>query len=56
MLLSMRNMAAGPVSAARGARGARLAAYGAAAKGAMLLSYAGLGPDIIEYVVDRILH
>jgi C-methyltransferase C-terminal domain/Putative zinc binding domain/Methyltransferase domain len=38
------------------AKGARLAAYGAAAKGATLLNYAGLGPDIIEYVVDRNSH
>jgi SAM-dependent methyltransferase len=37
-------------------RGQRIAAYGAAAKGATLLSYCGLGPDVIEYVVDRSSH
>jgi hypothetical protein len=35
------------------AEGRRLAAYGAAAKGTTLLSYCGLGPDVLEYVVDR---
>jgi SAM-dependent methyltransferase len=38
------------------ATGARLAAYGAAAKGATLLNYIGLGADVIEYVVDRNSH
>jgi hypothetical protein len=38
------------------AKGTRLVAYGAAAKGATLLNYAGLGPDVIEYVVDRNSH
>ena len=33
--------------------GRRLAAYGAAAKGTTLLSYCGLGRDILDYVVDR---
>jgi SAM-dependent methyltransferase len=37
-------------------RGQRVAAYGAAAKGATLLNYCGLGPDIVEYVVDRSSH
>jgi SAM-dependent methyltransferase len=37
-------------------RGHRIAAYGAAAKGATLLNYCGLGPDVIEYVVDRSSH
>jgi SAM-dependent methyltransferase len=37
----------------RRAQGRRLAAYGAAAKGTTLLSYCGLGPDVLEYVVDR---
>jgi hypothetical protein len=37
----------------RKAQGRRLAAYGAAAKGTTLLSYCGLGPDALDYVVDR---
>jgi SAM-dependent methyltransferase len=37
-------------------RGQRVAAYGAAAKGATLLNYCGLGPGVIEYVVDRSIH
>lgn len=36
--------------------GARIAAYGAAAKGATLLNYVGIGPDVLEFVVDRNLH
>ena len=35
------------------ARGKRLAAYGAAAKGATLLNYAGVGADVLDFVVDR---
>jgi len=35
------------------ARGARLAAYGAAAKGATLLNYMKFDTSVIEYVVDR---
>ncbi|MDX1541840.1 MAG: methyltransferase C-terminal domain-containing protein, partial [Geminicoccaceae bacterium] len=35
------------------AEGQRLAAYGAAAKGTTLLSYCGLGRDVLDYVVDR---
>jgi hypothetical protein len=38
------------------AKGARIAAYGAAAKGATLLNYMGLEPGLIEYVVDRNPH
>lgn len=38
------------------ARGAEIAAYGAAAKGSVLLNATGLGPDLIEYVVDRNPH
>jgi hypothetical protein len=38
------------------ADGARIAAYGAAAKGATLLNVAGLGPAEIEFVVDRNPH
>lgn len=37
-------------------QGRRLAAYGAAAKGATLLNYAGLGTDLIPFVVDRNVH
>jgi len=36
--------------------GKRLAAYGAAAKGAVMLNYAGLDHTAIEYVVDRNVH
>lgn len=38
------------------ARGQRIAAYGAAAKGATLLNYCELGTNVIEYVVDRSSH
>lgn len=31
----------------------RLAGYGAAAKGAILLNYFGIGPDILDFIVDR---
>lgn len=33
--------------------GKKVAAYGAAAKGNTLMNYAGIGPDLISYVVDR---
>ncbi len=33
--------------------GKRVVAYGASAKGSTLLSYAGIGGDILDYVVDR---
>ncbi|PCJ52911.1 MAG: methyltransferase [Planctomycetota bacterium] len=36
--------------------GARIAAYGAAAKGCVLLNYAGIGDDLLDYVVDKSLH
>jgi len=36
--------------------GKRIAAYGAAAKGSTLLNYAGIGPDLIDFVVDRNVH
>lgn len=36
--------------------GARLAAYGAAAKGATLLNYAGIGAETLDFVVDRNVH
>ena len=38
------------------ADGSRLAAYGAAAKGSTLLNYVGLGPDSLDFVVDRNVH
>jgi hypothetical protein len=34
------------------ARGKKLAAYGASAKGNVLLNYCGIGKDMLEYVVD----
>ena len=33
--------------------GRRVAAYGAAAKGNTLLNFAGVRPDLLEFVVDR---
>ena len=36
--------------------GARIAAYGAAAKGAILLNFCGVDESVIEYVVDRNSH
>jgi SAM-dependent methyltransferase len=36
--------------------GARLAAYGAAAKGVTLASYCGIGANYLDFVVDRSLH
>jgi SAM-dependent methyltransferase len=39
--------------AERKAGGARLAAYGAAAKATTLLAYCGLDGDVLDYVVDR---
>ena len=38
------------------ARGKRIAAYGAAAKGSTLLHYAGVDAALIDYVVDRSPH
>ncbi len=38
------------------AQGKRLAAYGAAAKGSILLNYVGLGRHLIDFVVDRNVH
>lgn len=35
------------------ARGKKIAAYGAAAKGSVLLNYCGIGPELIEFVSDR---
>ncbi|MFN0091971.1 MAG: methyltransferase domain-containing protein [Acidimicrobiales bacterium] len=38
------------------AEGKTIAAYGAAAKGSTLLNYAGIGPELVEFVVDRNHH
>jgi SAM-dependent methyltransferase len=38
------------------AEGATIAAYGAAAKGTVLLNHFGLGHDVIDFVVDRSEH
>ena len=38
------------------ARGKRIAAYGAAAKGTILLNYAHLDAQVIDFVVDRNVH
>lgn len=38
------------------ATGKRLAGYGAAAKGSTLLNYFGIGPKILDFVVDRSPH
>lgn len=37
-------------------QGARIAAYGAAAKGSVLLNATGIGPETIDFVVDRNVH
>jgi hypothetical protein len=37
-------------------QGHRIAAYGAAAKGIIMLNYLGIGGDVIDYVVDRNVH
>jgi len=37
-------------------RGATIAAYGAAAKGATLCNYVGIGRDLVDFVVDRNVH
>lgn len=46
------------VSMLRGlkAEGKTIAAYGAAAKGATMINYAGIGTDLIDFVVDRNVH
>ncbi len=38
------------------AKGHRIAGYGAAAKGATLINYVGIGADTVEYVCDRNHH
>jgi SAM-dependent methyltransferase len=37
-------------------RGKTIAAYGAAAKGTMMINYADIGTDLIDFVVDRNTH
>ena len=37
-------------------QGKRIAAYGAAAKGTMMINYVEIGADLIEFVVDRNTH
>jgi SAM-dependent methyltransferase len=34
----------------------RIAAYGAAAKGTTLINYVGIGPELVDFVVDRNVH
>jgi hypothetical protein len=36
--------------------GRTIAAYGAAAKGTIMLNYIGAGSDLIQFVVDRNIH
>jgi SAM-dependent methyltransferase len=38
------------------AQGKTIAAYGAAAKGATLINYVGIGTDLVDFVVDRNTH
>jgi len=38
------------------AKGKRIAAYGAAAKGTIMLNFLGLNNEILDYVVDRNVH
>lgn len=38
------------------AGGTHIAGYGAAAKGTVLLNYCGIGPDLVDFVVDRSPH
>jgi hypothetical protein len=38
------------------AEGKSIAAYGAAAKGTVLLNYCGIGPEILDFVADRSPH
>ena len=37
-------------------RGCLIAAYGAAAKGSTMANYVGIGPDLVDFVVDRNVH
>jgi len=38
------------------ARGKSIAAYGAAAKGATMINFVGIGRDLVDFVVDRNVH
>jgi SAM-dependent methyltransferase len=38
------------------AQGSTIAAYGAAAKGATMVNFVGIGTDLVDYVVDRNTH
>ena len=38
------------------ADGRSIAAYGAAAKGSTLVNYVGIGPELVDFVVDRNVH
>ena len=49
-------LAAGASSSTAQAEGRSVVAYGAAAKGVTLLNHADVGPDLVEYVVDRSPH
>jgi SAM-dependent methyltransferase len=37
-------------------QGSSVAAYGAAAKGSTLVNFVGIGPDVVDFVVDRNVH
>ena len=37
-------------------KGKRIAAYGAAAKGATMINYVGIGEEFVDFVVDRNIH
>jgi ABC-type transporter Mla subunit MlaD len=37
-------------------KGARIAAYGAAAKGSTMINYCGIGSEFVDFVVDRNTH
>jgi hypothetical protein len=36
--------------------GAKIVGYGAAAKGTIMLNYTGIGPETLDFVVDRNVH
>ena len=51
-VLELRNRLQGLIGQLKD-EGASIAGYGAAAKGTILLNHAGLGPEAIDFVVDR---
>jgi SAM-dependent methyltransferase len=51
-VLELRNRLQALIGQLKGG-GASIAGYGAAAKGTILLNHAGLGPEAIDFVVDR---